>query len=121
MHGKANVNFGGAVAGGALTVDLTLDDGHQWHFVGGYGRIGAVAEGGYGLNMASDFPGLSHIKGDCAFQVLQGGAGPGGIELTFFDLHPDKIGTIVGYVFGGGAMIGMGGGTWTDEAHVAAA
>src|SRR4051794_34793234 len=120
MKGKADVNFGGAVAGGALSVNLKLADGHHWHFAGGYGRIGPVVEGGYGIDMSSDFPGLSHIKGDCAFEVLQGGLGPAGIQITFFDLH-GQIGTVVGYVFGGGAIFGVGGGTWTDEAHVAAA
>ena len=113
MHGKSNVTFGGASAGGALVVDLTLDDGHVWHFQGGFGYVGTTMQVAYGIGLSSDFPGLSHIKGDCAFEVATYALGPGGVQITFFDLHPGQIGTVVGYVFGGGATFGIGGGTWS--------
>jgi hypothetical protein len=110
MNGKANCTFGG-VGGGVLVVDLTLDDGKVWHFQGGFGYIGTPGVA-YGIGLKADFPGLSHIDGDCAFEVLDGGMGPGGVQMTFFDLH-GTIGTVYGYVFGGGAQFGIGGGKWT--------
>src|SRR4051794_5572581 len=111
MNGKANCTFGGVAAGGALVVDLTLEDHHRWHFQGGFGYIGTTADVAYGIDLNADFPGLDHIDGDCAVEVLHGGMGPGGVQMTFFDLH-GTIGTVVGYVFGGGAQFGMGGGKW---------
>ena len=117
MHAKGSVSFGGAAGGGAIVCDITTDDGHKYHFVGGIGYIGSPT-GGYGTTLEGDFPGLSHILGGCAVEVLAGSMGPGGIQMTFFDLH-GQIGTLVGYVFGGGAAFGMGGGTWTDAEHQA--
>jgi hypothetical protein len=45
-----------------------------WHFQGGFGYIG-TPRAAYGIGLEADFPGLSHIDGDCAFEVLDGGMG----------------------------------------------
>lgn len=117
MHAKGSVTFGGIFGGGAIVCNLTTDDGHKYHFAGGVGYAGSPT-GGYGVNFEGEFPGLNHILGSCAVEVAEGALGPGGAQLTFFDLH-GQIGTLVGYVFGGGAAFGIGGGSWTDAEHVA--
>lgn len=112
MHAKGKVSYGG-VLGAALVADIETDDGRKYHFAGGYGFVGSP-EGGYGY-LEGDFPGLDHIEGSCAFETVAGNFGPGGLQITFFDLH-GTIGTLAGYTFGGGIGFGMGGGSWTDEA-----
>jgi hypothetical protein len=114
MHGKGSITFGGAGFGG-IVADITMDDGHRYHFTGYVGEIGSPT-GGYGLDFEGDFPGLDHILGSCAVQVASANIGPGGAEVTWFDLH-GSIGTVIGYVFGGGFAIGIGGGSWTDVGH----
>jgi hypothetical protein len=113
MKGKADCNWGG-VMGGAFIADLKLDDGTNWHFQGGYGGVVSGASGGYSKGIGADFPGVDHLDGQCAFEVTAGGAGPSGIQITFFDLH-GIIGTIAGYAFGGGAIVGIGGGSWAKH------
>jgi hypothetical protein len=111
MHAKASVTFGG-VGFGAVTIDMTTDDGHKYHFSGYYGNTSPGV--GYGTDFEGDFGGLDHILGSCAFEIAAGGLGPGGAEISFWDLH-GGIGTLAGYVFGGSIQFGIGGGTWSDE------
>lgn len=110
MHGKGQITFGG-VAFAAVTGSITMDDGHVWSFSGYIGEIG-TPNVGYG-NFEGEFPGYDHIEGKCALEIVDGGIGPGGAQITWFDLH-GQIGTVIGYVFGGGADFGMGGGTWSE-------
>lgn len=112
MEATGSVTFGGATFGGVIA-DIETADGHKYHFAGYIGEIG-TPQVGYGTNFSGDFPGLDHIEGSCALQVSTAAIGPGYAQLTWFDLH-GQIGTLVGYVFGGGFDVGIGGGTWTDE------
>ena len=111
MHGSGQITFGGVAFAGVVG-DITLDDGTKWHFSGYVGEIG-TPNVGYG-NFEGDFPGTSHMAGSCALEIVDGGIGPGGAQITWYDLH-GQIGTVVGYVFGGGADFGLGGGTWTES------
>jgi hypothetical protein len=113
MKGTADCNWGGFM-GGALTADLTLDDKTIWHFQGGYAGAVSGVSAAYSKGIGADFPGLDHIDGSCAFEVTAGGLGPSGIQVTFFDLH-GIIGTIAGYAFGGGVILGIGGGAWAKR------
>lgn len=113
MHAKGSISFGG-VGFGAVVVDMQTDDGHKYHFSGYYANTSP--EGAYGTDFEGDFQGLSHILGSCAFEIAAGGLGPGGAEISFWDLH-GGIGTLAGYVFGGGIQFGIGGGTWSDEEY----
>jgi len=117
MQATGSVSFGGA-GFGAVVADIKTEDGHTYHFSGYMGDVGTPT-GGYGVNFSGDFPGLDHIEGSCAFEVAAGAGGPGGCQITWFDLH-GQIGTLIGYVFGGGFAVGMGGGTWTDAEWAAA-
>ena len=75
-------------------------------------RVPRHPQGGVGKLLSATFNGLSHIDGDCAVEVVAGGAGIlGGIQMTFFDLH-GQIGTVVGKMFSGGVSFGIGGGKW---------
>jgi hypothetical protein len=112
MHATGSLTFGGAGFGGVVA-DITTDDGHKYHFKGYFGSIGTPIVG-YGTNFSGEFPGLSHIEGSCAFETVAFGEGPGGLQITWFDMH-GQIGTLTGYIFGGGADFAMGGGTWDDE------
>jgi hypothetical protein len=113
MVGKADVWFIGAV-GGELTVDLTLQDGAQWHFDGGFGSVGSPVASAMGDGLPADFPGLDHIEGGCAFSVEAEGFTDGACVIQFFDLHPNPtIGTVAGNTYGGSMNAGFGGGRWT--------
>lgn len=113
MEATGSVQFGGAAGFGAVTADIQTEDGHKYHFKGFLGEIGTPT-GGYGTTFSGDFPGLSHIEGSCAVEVSTASLGPGYAQITWFDLH-GQIGTLVGYVFGGGFAVGIGGGSWNDE------
>ncbi len=112
MHATGSVTFGGFLFGGVVA-DITTDDGHKYHFKGFVGEIG-VPNVGYGTTFSGDFPGLDHIEGSCWLQVTDAAVGPGFAQLEFWDTH-GQIGVLVGYVFGGGFNVGMGGGSWSDE------
>lgn len=112
MQATGSVTFGG-VGFAAITADIKLADNTAYHFAGYIGDVG-TPQVGYGTNFSGDFPGLSHILGSCAVEVASAGIGPGGAQITWFDLH-GQIGTLVGYVFGGGFDIGLGGGKWDNE------
>lgn len=115
MQATGSVTFGGAGFAGVVA-DITTADGHKYHFKGYIGEIG-TPQVGYGTTFSGDFPGLSHIDGSCALEVTTASDGPGYAQLTWFDLH-GQIGTLVGYVFGGGFDVGIGGGSWSDEEWV---
>jgi hypothetical protein len=121
MQGKADVFFMGAI-GGVLTVDLTLQDGQQWHFDGGFGSLGTPVAGAMGDELVADFPGLDHIEGGCAFHVEAAGFTGGACIIEFFDLHKNPtIGTVTGSTYGGSMIVGFGGGTWSNARHRPAA
>ncbi len=116
MNATGSITMGG-VAFGAVTSDIQTADGHKYHFSGYMGMAG-TPQVCYGTNFSGDFPGLDHIDGGCSFEVSTGSAGPGFLQITWFDLH-GQIGTLVGQVFGGGFDVGFGGGTWTDAEFIA--
>jgi hypothetical protein len=103
MKAKGTVTFGGAAGYGAVMVDITLEDGRQYHYTGHMGQIGSPNVG-HGKDFQGDFPGLSHILGKCAVEIVAGGVGAGGAQMTFFDLQ-GQIGTLVGSVLGGGCIV----------------
>lgn len=110
MQGSGVVTIGGTVFGG-VTVDLTLEDGSKYYFKGYYADAGVgVAHG----TLSGDFEGLSHILGSCGFTVEQGGVGPGGCAIQFWDFH-GTIGNIEGFLYGAVVQLGIGGGSWDND------
>jgi hypothetical protein len=88
-----------------------MEDGSKYHFVGYYADAGAgVAHG----TVSGDFEGLSHILGSCAFTIEQGGIGPGGIAIQWWDFH-GTIGNLEGFMYGAVVNLGIGGGKWDDD------
>jgi hypothetical protein len=104
--------FGGS-GFGAVTGNVKLSDGSTWTFAGKMFEIG-TPNVGYGNVDCNGFPGESHMEGECSFTIADGGLGPGGFVITFYDLH-GGIGTVYGYAFGGGVGFGGGWGYWTKQ------
>jgi hypothetical protein len=111
MQATGSVSFGGTLFG-VMLADIKTEDGHGYHFRGYFGEVG-TPNVGYGTNFSGDFPGLDHIEGSCWFEVAAGSGGPGACQVTFWDSH-GQIGTLIGYIFGGGFDVGLGGGSWND-------
>jgi hypothetical protein len=109
------VTFGGA-GFGAVTAEVKLADGTDWTFAGYLIEAGTPTVG-YGNVYCNGFPGEGHMPGRCSFEIADGGLGPGGFEICWFDLH-GQIGTVWGYAFGGGAAFGMGWGDWVEKTAV---
>jgi hypothetical protein len=107
MKGKGQIGFG-VVGLGAVTVDLTLDNGQDWNFTGAI--VGVAAGGGFSTPAQScEFHDkeLNHLEGWCTVGLITINPGAGLLSLGFMDTSAE-LGEIT--CLGAGVAVGVGAG-----------
>ena len=112
MTGHGTLILGGVVAGG-IRADIEFDhDGSTWIFSGALVGLELGVQQSWGV--MGDFPGYSHIEGQCLVGVLGGAvkANVGEVIVSWRDTQ-GEMGTVKGRAGGGAISVSGGTGSWS--------